>query len=107
MNCVPIFLPLKYYRLYPYDTLFIITGSIVLTIDFICIDSIEWSLFDVHIDYLRPVDFYVVINHCAKVTELLLWYFLEQLEAGKVPLLHIFRSVVVRASEDLLDKTLK
>ena len=47
------------YRLCPYDTLFIITGSIVLTIDFVCIDSIEWSLFDVHIDYLRPVDFYV------------------------------------------------
>ena len=36
---------------------------------------------------LRPVDILYVINHCAKVTELLLWYFLEHWEAGKVPLL--------------------
>ena len=46
------------------------------------------GLFDVYIDYLRPVYNLSVINHYAKVTELLLWYFLEQLEAGKVPLLH-------------------
>ena len=32
---------------------------------------------------------FIVINHCAKVTELLLWYFLEHSEAGKVPLLHM------------------
>ena len=61
MNCVPIFHLLNITdRLYPYDTLFIITGSIVLTIDFVCIDSIEWSLFDVHIDYLRPVQTFML-----------------------------------------------
>ena len=31
---------------------------------------------------------FIVINHCAKVTELLLWYFLEHWEAGKVPLFY-------------------
>ena len=46
---------------------------------------------------LCPDDILHVINHCAKVTELLLWYFLEHWEAGKVPLLHIFKVTTKRS----------
>ena len=86
MNCVPIFY------------LWNITDSVLMILYLllqgplrICVlYSIEWSLFRTTI--LTIYEFasswhFMVINHCAKVTELLLWYFLEQLEAGKVPLL--------------------